>query len=194
MRTHDFIVGGWIPDGARRCGALLLGELLNGELRYVGQVGSPADTRMMRAITRGLKPRTHSRFRDVISHPEAKFCEPAIRVGRIPGHERRRLFAARGVQTVRGRTDEPVIGTQARKKGAIGRPPQYKTARMRIRGAMDRAWLPHSRYRYRPLHRNQGRALNQRELCDRHADWLQGKSARTSTIRGIPDTPGCDNG
>lgn len=80
LRTHDFIVGGWILDGGRPFGALLLGELVDGELRYVGQVGSPSDTRIMRAITRGLKPRTHPPFSDVIPHSEAKFCEPAIRV------------------------------------------------------------------------------------------------------------------
>jgi bifunctional non-homologous end joining protein LigD len=81
LRTHDFIVGGWIPDGVRPLGALLLGELIDGELRYVGQVGSASDTRVMRAITRMLTPRLHSPFSDTIPHPGAKFCEPAIRVG-----------------------------------------------------------------------------------------------------------------
>src|SRR6516165_6635037 len=81
LRTHDFIVGGWIPDGERLFGALLLGELIDGELRYVGQVGSPADTRVMRAIARMLQPRAKSPFSDMISHAGAKFCEPMIRVG-----------------------------------------------------------------------------------------------------------------
>jgi bifunctional non-homologous end joining protein LigD len=80
LRTHDFIVGGWIPDGACPLGALLLGELTDGELRYVGQIGSPLDTRVMRAITRLLKTRTHSPFSDPICHPNGQFCEPALRV------------------------------------------------------------------------------------------------------------------
>ena len=81
LRTHDFIVGGCIPDGGRQFGALLLGELIDGHLRYVGQVGSPSDVRVMRAIVRMLRPRLQSPFSDTISHPGAKFCEPAIRVG-----------------------------------------------------------------------------------------------------------------
>jgi bifunctional non-homologous end joining protein LigD len=81
LRTHDFIVGGWIPDGDRPFGVLLLGELIDGQLRYVGQVGSPSDTRVMRAIARMLKPRARSPFNDAILHPSAKFCEPTIRVG-----------------------------------------------------------------------------------------------------------------
>jgi len=35
----------------------------------------------MRAIRRLLKARAHSRFTDPISHPDAQFCEPALRVG-----------------------------------------------------------------------------------------------------------------
>jgi bifunctional non-homologous end joining protein LigD len=81
LRTHDFIVGGWIPDCGRQFGALLLGELVDGHLRYVGQVGSPSKARVMRAIMRMLTPRTQSPFSDTISHLGAKFCEPAIRVG-----------------------------------------------------------------------------------------------------------------
>jgi ATP-dependent DNA ligase len=80
-RVHDFVVGGWIPDGDRKFGALLLGEFVDGELRYVGQVGSPCDARVMRAVAREPSPRTTSPFRDAIREPDAKFCEPAIRVG-----------------------------------------------------------------------------------------------------------------
>jgi hypothetical protein len=36
---------------------------------------------VMRAIMRMLTPRLQSPFSDTISHPGAKFCEPAIRVG-----------------------------------------------------------------------------------------------------------------
>jgi bifunctional non-homologous end joining protein LigD len=81
LRTHDFIVGGWIPRGGCQFGALLLGELIDGHLRYVGQVGSSSDVRVMRAIMRMLTPRLQSPFSDTISHSGAKFCEPAIRVG-----------------------------------------------------------------------------------------------------------------
>ena len=81
LRTHDFIVGGWIPDGGRQFGVLLVGELIDGHLRYVGQVGSSLDARVIKAIARALKPRTRSPFSDRISHPRAKFCEPTVRVG-----------------------------------------------------------------------------------------------------------------
>jgi bifunctional non-homologous end joining protein LigD len=81
LRTHDFIVGGWIPGGGCQFGALLLGELIDGHLRYVGQVGSSSNVRVMRAIMRMLTPRLKSPFSDKISHPGAKFYEPAIRVG-----------------------------------------------------------------------------------------------------------------
>ena len=37
LRTHDFIIGGWIPDGSRPLGALLLGECIDGKLRCVGK-------------------------------------------------------------------------------------------------------------------------------------------------------------
>ena len=37
----------------------LLGELADGELRYVGQVCVPSDARAIRVIARMLHPRTH---------------------------------------------------------------------------------------------------------------------------------------
>ena len=46
LRTHYFIIGGWIPDGGREFGTLLVGELIDGDLRYVGQVGSPSPARV----------------------------------------------------------------------------------------------------------------------------------------------------
>jgi hypothetical protein len=54
LRVHDFVVGGWISDADKKIGALLLGEFIDGNLRYVGQVGSPSGWRVMRAVTRLL--------------------------------------------------------------------------------------------------------------------------------------------
>ena len=81
LRVHDFVVGGWISDADKKIGALLLGEFIDGNLRYVGQVGSPSDWRVMRAVTRLLSPRATSPFSDAISDAAAKFCEPAFRAG-----------------------------------------------------------------------------------------------------------------
>jgi ATP-dependent DNA ligase len=57
IRTHKFVVGGWIP-GSGRCRAieaLLLGEFIGGALRYVGKVESGFDARSLRAIGDALK-------------------------------------------------------------------------------------------------------------------------------------------
>jgi bifunctional non-homologous end joining protein LigD len=79
MRVHDFVVGGWISDTDQSIGALLLGEFVDGDLRYVGQVRSPSDSRVMSAVRRLLIPRAISPFRDEMNDLEAKFCEPAFR-------------------------------------------------------------------------------------------------------------------
>jgi bifunctional non-homologous end joining protein LigD len=41
LRTHQFVVGGWIPapGSSRRIAALLLGEFMDGALHYVGKGG-----------------------------------------------------------------------------------------------------------------------------------------------------------
>jgi ATP-dependent DNA ligase len=80
-RVHDFVIGGWVPTGDEQMGALLLGEFVEGALRYVGRVGSTSDSRVMRAVARLLSPRATSPFRDAITDPSAKFCEPAFRAG-----------------------------------------------------------------------------------------------------------------
>jgi hypothetical protein len=41
--AHDFVIGGWTSDSDNQISALLLGEFIDGDLRYVGQVGSPSD-------------------------------------------------------------------------------------------------------------------------------------------------------
>jgi ATP-dependent DNA ligase len=79
LRVHDFVIRGWISNTNKDVGALLLGEFIDGDLRYVGQVGSPSDSRAMRAVARVLSPRASSPFRDAISAPDARFCEPALR-------------------------------------------------------------------------------------------------------------------
>ena len=79
MRVHDFVIGGWISNTDKKIGTLLLGEFVEGDLRYVGQVGSPSDSRVMRAAARVLSPRASSPFRDAISDPDARFCEPSLR-------------------------------------------------------------------------------------------------------------------
>lgn len=74
--AHKFVVGGWIPDGGRQLfSALLLGEYVNEDLRYVGRVGplqraSHGDGRCPREL-----------FKDVILERDAKFCEPTLRIG-----------------------------------------------------------------------------------------------------------------
>jgi len=79
MRVHDFVVGGWISDTDHSIGALLLGEFVNGDLRFVGQVRSQFDSRVLSAVRRLLTPRATSPFRDEITASDAKFCEPAFR-------------------------------------------------------------------------------------------------------------------
>ena len=80
LRSHDFVVGGWIPNDTGQIRTLLLGEFVDGDLRYLGQVGSPS-ARVMRAVVRVLSPRAESPFKDAIREPGAKFCEPTIRIG-----------------------------------------------------------------------------------------------------------------
>jgi bifunctional non-homologous end joining protein LigD len=62
-------------------GALLLGEFVDRDLRYLGQVGSPSDARVMRAVVRALSPSATSPFKDAIPDRGARFCAPALRVG-----------------------------------------------------------------------------------------------------------------
>ena len=56
MRVHDFVIGGWIFSNTDKdVGALLLGEFIDGDLSYVGQVGSPSESWVMRADGRVLR-------------------------------------------------------------------------------------------------------------------------------------------
>ena len=60
MRVHDFVIGPWVSNGDEQMGTLLLGEFVEGVLRYVGTVGSPSDSRVMRSIARLLSRRAIS--------------------------------------------------------------------------------------------------------------------------------------
>jgi bifunctional non-homologous end joining protein LigD len=79
MRVHDFVVGGWISDTDDSVGALLLGEFVDGDLRYVVQVCLKSDSRRMRAVARLLSSCARSPFSDAITDARAKFCQPAFR-------------------------------------------------------------------------------------------------------------------
>lgn len=69
-----------MTDDSRHLNALLLGEFIDGEFRYVGQVGSNLAPRVVARVLRMLIPRTESPFKDPVLR-EAKFCEPTLRIG-----------------------------------------------------------------------------------------------------------------
>jgi len=84
--VHDFVIGGWIEGAEKRMNALLLREFIDGELRYVGQVGSPLDSHVMRAVAKMLTPRTASPFADAVENADFKFCRARPpRSGRVHG-------------------------------------------------------------------------------------------------------------
>ena len=60
---------------------LLLGEFIDGELRYVGTVKSGFNRGAMRAIARTLRTITTSPFKDSIPETAVRFCEPRLRIG-----------------------------------------------------------------------------------------------------------------
>lgn len=80
LRTHDFVIGGWVPDG-KAFKALLLGEFVDGELRYVGQIRAGLVAQVAARISRMLVLRRESPFKDQIAEPHATFCEPLLRLG-----------------------------------------------------------------------------------------------------------------
>jgi ATP-dependent DNA ligase len=82
QRTHHFVVGGWIPHfrDSRRIGALLLGGFFDDALHYVGRVDSGFDQKTIGEIANALTTRGDSPFREPISEPNARFCEPVLRV------------------------------------------------------------------------------------------------------------------
>jgi ATP-dependent DNA ligase len=110
IRTHEFVVGGWIaaPESSRRITGLLLGEFVDGALRYVGKVDSGFDAKSLRAIgdassvlcagfgfrhrskavrtepsveeLYALKMRAGSPFQGTVPEPDAVFCTPDFRV------------------------------------------------------------------------------------------------------------------
>ena len=64
LRTHEFVVGGWIPapGSSRRIRALLLGEFMDGALHYVGKVDTGFDAKTPRDIGDALEIRTDPPF------------------------------------------------------------------------------------------------------------------------------------
>ena len=76
MRLHHFVVDGWEED----FGAVLIGEHVDGQLRYFGKVASRFDSRKLESITRKLPLRKSSPFVDPIPEADVRFCEPAVRV------------------------------------------------------------------------------------------------------------------
>lgn len=61
LRTHEVVVIGWEPGQGRRenaIGALLLGVHIDGELRYVGQVGTGFTDQMLVDLRTRLEPLT----------------------------------------------------------------------------------------------------------------------------------------
>jgi bifunctional non-homologous end joining protein LigD len=81
MRVHDFVVGDGLRTAIVGSALVLLGEFVDGYLRYVGQVCSPSDSRLIRAAARVLIPCADSPFKDAVGGSGARFCEPALRVG-----------------------------------------------------------------------------------------------------------------
>jgi bifunctional non-homologous end joining protein LigD len=98
VRLHHFVVGGWEKDFS----AVLIGEHVDGELRYLGKVPSRFDSRKLESITRKLALRKVSPFVDPIPEADVRFCEPTLRVpvqfleiteGGFLRHASLRLFA-----------------------------------------------------------------------------------------------------
>ncbi len=76
VRLHHFVVGGWEKDFS----AVLIGEHVDGKLRYLGKVPSRFDSRKLESITRKISRRKASPFFDPISDTDVRFCEPTLRV------------------------------------------------------------------------------------------------------------------
>jgi len=82
LRTHGFVVGGWIPASGSSCriAALLLGEFMDGALHYVGKVDTGFDAKTRRDIGDALEMRADSPFEGSVPEPDAVFCKPDLRV------------------------------------------------------------------------------------------------------------------
>lgn len=94
LRVHDFVIGGWIGTDKNKPSALLLGEFLDGALRYVGRIGNPSDSRLMSATLRLVNSRQlalHGPLRHCFRAPLLRAVHS--RVGGIPGVYRRWIFA-----------------------------------------------------------------------------------------------------
>jgi hypothetical protein len=72
---------GWIGNGAGALEGLLLGEFINGGLRYLGRVENNLAPPVVARVLSTLTPRAGSPFKDPIPEAHASFCEPALRIG-----------------------------------------------------------------------------------------------------------------
>jgi len=82
LRNRDFI-GGWLPgETENRIRGLLVGEFFDDELRYLGTVQAGFTQSIFREIVRDLIPQEQSPFADPISHADARFCEPSLRISK----------------------------------------------------------------------------------------------------------------
>ena len=76
MRLHQFVIGGWDNDFH----SALLGEFVDGELRYVGRVARGLENGALNSIARKLTLRRKSPFKDSIPERDVQFCEPSARI------------------------------------------------------------------------------------------------------------------
>jgi len=80
LRNRAFIIRGWLPNESENRRGLLVGELFDDALRYLGTVQTGFTKSIFREILRKLIPQKQSPFADRISHTDARFCEPSMRV------------------------------------------------------------------------------------------------------------------
>jgi bifunctional non-homologous end joining protein LigD len=76
LRTHDFVIGGSVPDGNGAFKVLLLGEFVDGELRYVGQIQAGSAVRVAARISRMLAPRENHLLRIKYRKPMRNSASP----------------------------------------------------------------------------------------------------------------------
>ena len=76
MRLHHFVIGGWTQD----FGAVLIGEHVDGQLRYLGKVELGFENLKLKSLRKKVSLRKTSPFIDPIPEADVQFCEPTVRV------------------------------------------------------------------------------------------------------------------
>ncbi len=77
----DLVIGGYIPGKGGRApyfGGLLLGAYSNGQLHYVGRVGSGFTDKELEEIARGFSPMDYSPFSNAPPTPLVRWVEPLV--------------------------------------------------------------------------------------------------------------------